>query len=271
MTDITTILAVNFAVIMACMIALWLISLRLNDVSFVDSFWATGFVVVAWCTFALLDAPDARDWLILALTTAWGARLGGYLFWRWRKEGPDARYVALMKRAGDKVRLETLTKVFLLQGVMLWVVALPIMLGQAAGDGAPLGALAYAGAGLALVGFVFESVGDWQMAKFKGDPANEGQVMDRGLWRFTRHPNYFGDACVFWGLYLIAAETGLGALSVIGPALLTWTLVKWSGAALLERRLKRSRPGYEDYVRRTSGFIPWPPKPLERESGAATS
>jgi len=106
---------------------------------------------------------------------------------------------------------------------------------------------------------LFESIGDHQMTAFKSDPANHGKVMDRGLWRYTRHPNYFGDSCTWWGLYLIAAETSLGAWSIIGPVLLTWTLIKWSGAALLERRLRQSRPGYEEYLRRTSAFIPWPP------------
>jgi steroid 5-alpha reductase family enzyme len=116
------------------------------------------------------------------------------------------------------------------------------------------------GIALAVLGIFFETVGDHQMANFKSDPANKGKAMDRGLWRYTRHPNYFGDCCVWWGLYLIAAETSLGIWSVFGPALLTWTLMKWSGAALLERRLQRSRPGYAEYVERTSSFFPWPPK-----------
>lgn len=261
MPDVILVSLIDLAVIIGCMFVLWLISIPLKDVSYVDSFWAAGFVVIAWTTFALMGEPTPRRWLIAGVTTLWGVRLAAYLFWRWRKEGPDGRYVALMTKAGDKVLMKTLIHVFLIQGVMMWVVAAPIMLGQSAPGPIGLGALAYLGAALALIGVFFESVGDWQMAQFKANPANQGQVMNRGLWKYTRHPNYFGDACVFWGLFLIAAETApIGLISAVGPALLTWTLVKWSGAALLERRLKRSRPGYEDYIRRTSSFIPWPPK-----------
>ena len=113
---------------------------------------------------------------------------------------------------------------------------------------------------IALVGIAFETIGDWQLTRFRRDPANRARVMDRGLWRYTRHPNYFGDACVWWGLYLIAAETAAGRWAIVGPLFLTYTLLKWSGAALLERRLSRSRPGYAEYVARTSAFIPWFPR-----------
>ncbi|WP_440958673.1 DUF1295 domain-containing protein [Oceanicaulis sp. LC35] len=261
MTEILYGLGVNFAVLMGAMIVLWLISIPLKDVSFIDSFWALGFVLVAGVTFLMTPGGDPeRRLLLLAITTIWGLRLGGYIFLRWRKEGPDKRYVALLGKAKGNVHLFSLTQVFLMQGVLLWVVSLPVQLGQMPATPVGVGALAWIGAGLAVIGVFFESVGDFQMAQFKNDPANAGKVMDRGLWRYTRHPNYFGDACVWWGLFLIAAETGPGRLSFVGPLLLTFLLVKWSGAALLERRLKRSRPEYEDYIRRTSSFIPMPPR-----------
>ncbi len=260
MTDVLTLLALNFAIIMGCMIVLWLISIPLKDVSYIDSFWAFGFVVLAASTYFLTDGSPERSALILFVTAIWGVRLGSYIFWRWRKEGPDGRYVALLGKAKGNVHLHSLRKVFLLQGVLLWLVSLPVQLGQLPAAPAEVGLLAYAGVALAAIGFFFESVGDWQMAAFKSNPENRGKVMDKGLWRYTRHPNYFGDACVWWGLYLIAAETAAGALSFIGPAILTWLLVQWSGAALLERRMKRSKPEYADYIARTSGFIPWPPK-----------
>ncbi len=271
MTEIAILLATNFAVLIACMIVLWLISIRINDVSFIDSFWAAGFIVVAGVTFALTpDGAEPRRLLLLAITAVWGIRLAGYLLWRWRKEGPDKRYVAMLRRAEPgKVHQMTLRNVFLMQGVLLWLVSLPVQLGQVSAVPAALGPLAFIGAGLAIVGILFESIGDWQMAGFKADPANHGKVMDRGLWRFTRHPNYFGDACVWWGLFLIAAETTPGLFSVISPILLTFILVKWSGAALLERRMKRSRPEYEDYIRRTSGFIPMLPRRV-REGDSKT-
>ncbi len=153
-------------------------------------------------------------------------------------------------------------KVFLLQAPLLWLNDLPAQMRQVSAEPAALGPLAWIGTALAAIGILFESVGDWQLARFKADPASQGQVMDRGLWRYTRHPNYFGDVCVWWGIFLIAAETPLGLWSVFGPVFLTFTLLKWSGKALLERRIKRSRPGYEAYIRRTSGFFPWPPKKI---------
>ncbi|WP_417450319.1 DUF1295 domain-containing protein [Kordiimonas sp.] len=253
-------LAYDFLVLIGCMLLLWLISIRLGDVSFVDSFWAAGFVVVAAFAYCFAGGDGAQRQLVLIVTAVWGSRLALYLFWRWRHDGPDARYVAMVARVKGSVPLFTLKNVFLLQGVMLWIVSLPIQFVMAAPAGAMLGSLALAGGILAAIGIFFETVGDWQMARFRADPANKGQVMDRGLWRYTRHPNYFGDACVFWGLYLVALEVEHGMWSVFGPLLLTWTLVKWSGAALLERRLSRSKPGYEAYLARTSSFIPWFPK-----------
>ena len=260
MNEVAQILISNFIILMACMIVLWLISIPLRDVSFVDSFWAIGFLVVAGVTYQMTGGETDRRQLMLLITAIWSLRLGIFLFLRWRREGPDGRYVALLAKAPGNVHIHSLKKVFLLQGPMLWLVSLPVQLGQIQAEPLQLGVLAWVGAGLAAIGIFFESVGDQQMANFKSDPANHGKVMDRGLWRYTRHPNYFGDTCVWWGLYLIAAETSLGIWSIIGPALLTWTLIKWSGAALLERRLKRSRPGYIEYLERTSSFIPWPPR-----------
>ena len=260
MPDITSILILNAAVLLTIMVGLWGLSIRIGDVSFIDSFWAIGFVIVAWISFFLADGVFERKLLLAVLTTIWGLRLGGYLLYRWRKEGPDKRYVALLSKAGDKRHQVSLRKVFLLQGVLLWIVSLPLQLGQAPAAPASLGLLAYAGVALCLIGIAFETIGDWQLMKFKQNPDNAGKALDTGLWRYTRHPNYFGDACVWWGLYLIAAETIAGRFSIVGPLLLTFLLVKWSGAALLERRLKRSRPEYADYIARTSAFIPMPPK-----------
>lgn len=258
----TEILLSNFLLLIASMLCLWLLSIALNDVSFIDSFWALGFVLVAVCS-EYVFLPAGGGWsskLLLLVTSLWGIRLGLFLLIRWRRDGPDPRYVRLLEKAPGNKHLHSLRNVFLLQGVMLWTVSLPVQLGIWVDSGAAPAMLAYIGAGLATVGFLFESIGDQQMAAFRKDPANRGQVMDRGLWRYTRHPNYFGDTCVWWGLYLIAVDAGAPLWTAVGPLLLTWTLIKWSGAALLERRLKRSRPGYETYIARTSSFIPWPPK-----------
>ena len=149
---------------------------------------------------------------------------------------------------------------FLLQAPLLFIVCLPAQLGQLSAEPLAIGALGWIGAAVALIGISFESVGDAQLKAFKADPANKGKVLDTGLWRYTRHPNYFGDACTWWGIYLIAAETSIGRWSIIGPLLLTFLLVKWSGVPLLERGLAKTRPGYADYVAKTSSFLPWPPK-----------
>jgi steroid 5-alpha reductase family enzyme len=251
----------NFLLLITCMVGLWLLSILLGDVSFVDSFWATGFVIVAIASYLWLGSSSTPlSLLLLAVTAIWGLRLGAYLFLRWRRDGADPRYVRMLEKARGNRHLFSLRAVFLLQGLMLWTVSLPVQLGMLFDAGSAPGVLAWLGVLVAAVGFVFETVGDQQMAAFRADPANAGQVMDRGLWRYTRHPNYFGDACVWWGLFLIAIDGGAPLWIIVGPALLNWTLLRWSGAALLERRLKRSRPGYEEYIARTSGFLPRPPR-----------
>ena len=150
--------------------------------------------------------------------------------------------------------------VFALQMPMLWLVCLPVQLGQLSAEPATLGAVGLAGAALAVLGLVFETLADAQLVLFKKDPVNAGKVLDRGLWRYTRHPNYFGDACVWIGLWLVAAETAPGLFAVVGPAYLVFTLTRWSGMPTVEGRMRRRKPDYEDYVRRTSPFIPWFPK-----------
>lgn len=257
--ELWTLLAANLAAILAMMMLLWLISLALGDVSFIDSFWAFGFILVSCTTRWVYPFGGIHQSALLALVGIWGLRLGFYLFWRWLRHGPDARYVDMIGRAKEPRPLYTLRYVFLLQGVLMWVVSLPLQLGGFGASG-ELGPLALAGILLAVAGILFESIGDWQLARFKADAGNRGKVLDQGLWRYTRHPNYFGDFCFWWGCYLVASEAPFGPFGIVGPALMTFLLVKWSGAALLERRLSRSKPGYEDYVRRTSAFIPWKPR-----------
>lgn len=256
-------LAINAAVLVAFFLAAWLICLKLRDVTPVDSLWAFGMVVLAIASFVQTDGLHERKLLLLGLCAAWGLRLGGYMLWRWRTHGTDRRYVSMLGKAqarrGWGFAKASLLLVFVTQMPLLFIVALPVQLGQA--DAAPaLGVLAWIGAGLAVFGIVFETIGDAQLVRFRRDPGNAGQVMQSGLWRYTRHPNYFGDACAWWGLYLIAAETTTGLWALPGPLLLTWTLMKWSGAPTVEGRMHRTRPGYADYVRRTSGFVPWWPR-----------
>jgi steroid 5-alpha reductase family enzyme len=256
-------LAINAVVLIGVFGLFWLVTLKTRDVTPIDSIWALGMVVLGWTSFVQTSGDPGRKMLLMLLCTAWGVRLGGYLFWRWRHHGADRRYQTMFAKAqADKgwgFNQASLRLVYAVQAPMLFIVCLPVQLGQL--DGAPpVGVLGMLGAALAAIGIVFETVGDWQLVAFRREQANVGKVLRSGLWRYTRHPNYFGDACVWWGLYLIAAESVTGLWALPGPILLTFTLIKWSGVPTVEGRMKRKKPDYEDYVRRTSGFVPWFPK-----------
>jgi steroid 5-alpha reductase family enzyme len=247
-------------VILALMLITWTISIVVKNASIVDIVWGLGFVLVAWTVRITTDqGNDARQWLLVAMATIWGLRLAIHLYVRNHGNGEDFRYRAMRKHYGPKFGLISLATVFGLQGVLMFVVSLPVQLGQA--DPTPkIGVIAIVGVLLWLVGMFFETVGDLQLTRFKRDPANKGKVMDIGLWRYTRHPNYFGDACVWWGIGIVAAETGSGAWGLIGSALMTFLLRRVSGVTMLERTMAKRRPGYTEYVARTSPFIPRPPK-----------
>jgi len=248
------------ALVAACMFGLWLASLALRNASIVDVFWGAGFALIGAATFALTDdGSSPRRALITALVCLWGLRLAIYLGWRNAGHGEDPRYVAMRRHWGPRFPLVSLGTVFLLQGVLMWIVSLPVQLAQLE-PGGPLGALDVLGVLLFALGFFFESVGDWQLARFKADPANAGQVMDRGLWRYTRHPNYFGDFCVWWGLYAIALATPYGPYAIAGPVVMSFLLMRVSGVPMLERRIGKRRPGYAEYAKRTSTFFPRPPR-----------
>ena len=244
---------------LALMAAAWVLSLARRDVSVIDAFWGPGFALLAWTYRAALHATGPRALLVCVLVTAWGARLGAYIALRNRGRGEDPRYAEMRARRPRSFPWTSLVTVFALQAALLWVIAMPVYAAQASG-GRALGALDAAGVALWLVGFSFEAVGDMQLARFKADPANRGRVMDRGLWRWTRHPNYFGEACLWWGIGLLALAARGGAWSLLGPALLTFLLLRVSGVALLERHMLSRGPAYRDYVARTSAFLPWPPR-----------
>ncbi|MBA4001009.1 DUF1295 domain-containing protein [Brevundimonas sp.] len=260
--EIVLLLARNLALIVVVMMALWLLALKLKDVSFIDGVWGLGMVLLAGATFLQTDGDPLRKGLLTGLCAVWGIRLGVHLLNRWRAHGPDRRYQALLKNRASKGQgfaPASLMFVFLPQAVLLWLTCLPVQLGQVAAAPA-VGWIGWIGAALALFGIVFETVGDAQLSAFKRDPDSKGKVLNTGLWRYTRHPNYFGDACVWWGLWLVAAETVPGLFAILGPIFLTFTLTKWSGAPTTEGGMHKTRPGYADYVKRTSGFFPLPPK-----------
>lgn len=257
---LTSVLAASAGAILLLMIVTWLVSVLVHDASIVDIIWGAGFVVVAATAAAVGDGFPDRRYLLLALVGIWGLRLSGYLAWRNLGHGEDYRYVAMRKKFGDRFWWISFFQVFLLQGVLMWIVSLPVQLSASAEDPTSFGPLALIGIALWTVGFLFETIGDAQLARFKADPANQGQVMDQGLWRFTRHPNYFGDFCVWWGIFLVAAETGPGRFGIIGPIVMSTLLMRVSGVAMLERTIGKRRPGYAEYVARTSAFFPRPPK-----------
>jgi len=254
------ILLLNLAVVLLLTTMLWAVSVMIADTSIVDIFWGAGFVAIAWVTFAVSDAGADRRPLLAVLTTAWGLRLALHLARRNLGHGEDSRYRAMRARHGERWPRRSLWAVFWAQGLLMWIVSLPVQAGQA--DATPAGLIWLDALGVVIwcVGFCFEAVGDWQLDRFKADPANRGQVMDRGLWRYTRHPNYFGDCAVWWGLFVIAASTGSAWWTVVGPIVMTVLLVRVSGAGLLERTIVDRRPGYAEYIRRTSGFLPRPPR-----------
>ncbi len=235
----------------------WLWSLRRRDVSIVDLFWGIGFIVIGWRTLTVSDA-SSLSYLLVTMVTIWGVRLSGYLTWRnWGKQ-EDPRYARMRERWGKWFPVTSLGVVFLLQALLSWIVALPLQTGILLGG--KIGSIAVVGVMLWLVGLAFESVGDYQLASFKADPANRGQVMNRGLWRYTRHPNYFGDFLVWWGIYLATTQAGFVWWTVIGPLVMSVLLLRISGVTLLESSLKSRLDGYEAYVQRTNAFFPWSPQ-----------
>lgn len=269
MTDAISLLAINFGGLLAVILLLWGIAVTIRDVSFIDAFWAAGMLLLAWGTWWQVGAEAAHAKLLLGLTSLWGLRLAIHLTIRWASHGEDPRYKKILAHTMAKRKWSwaktALIMVFLTQAPLLFITCLPaqIGIGASAGDpGANMGVIGWIGALAALAGIAFESIGDAQLDAFRKDPENEGKVLDTGLWRYTRHPNYFGDALTWWGIWLVVLDLGWAPAlaSVIGPVFLTFTLTRWSGKALLEKGLHKTRPGYADYVARTSGFFPWPPK-----------
>jgi steroid 5-alpha reductase family enzyme len=236
------------------------IALKVGKHSVVDTAWGVGIALVA--AVALVSSTGhgqpARRYLLLAGAVIWGLRLAVYIGWRNHGKPEDPRYRDMLSKAKGDKNAYAFRVVYLLQALILFVATLPIQAGLL--ERASAGALTIIGAVIWLGGFVFESVGDWQLARFKADPAHQGMIMDRGLWRYTRHPNYFGDFCMWWGLFGISVGSWAELLFVFAPLLMTYILTRGTGQRMTDRRMTASRPQYADYVARTSGFFPRPPK-----------
>ena len=250
----------GLALIAALGLLTWLASLVQGDVSLVDRTWSIFITGAAAVYFALLPAPGPRGAWLFALAAAWALRLSLYITARNWGHGEDRRYQEIRARNEPNFAFKSLYLVFALQALLAWTVSAPFFAGMAGAR--PLGALDVIGLALAAFGIVFEAIGDAQMSRFKADPANKGQVMDRGVWRYTRHPNYFGETCIWWGFWLVAlGGAGLGgAWSIVSPILMTVLLLKVSGVSMLEKDIGERRPAYRDYIARTNAFFPGPPK-----------
>ena len=247
----------GFYAIAAIVVATWMLGTVKRDVSIVDSVWSLLFLAAALVYVRRSSITAPRDAWLVALVTIWALRLAIYLTWRNWGEPEDHRYVKMRKSNQPNFAFKSLFIIFLLQGVLAWIVSLPLI--AAANSAQPLTALDYLGALVVLFGTWFESVGDMQLARFKADPGNRGKVMDTGLWRYTRHPNYFGEFCVWWGFYLMAVAAG-GWWSLPGPLLMSFLLLKVSGVTMLEKDIGERRPGYREYIQRTNTFFPGKPR-----------
>ena len=258
MNDLASVFASSSVATIAVMVGLWLLSLRLRNASIIDIYWGPGFAVIAWVACAVANSEGPRTLIVPILATLWGLRLGGYLFVRNRGKPEDYRYAAMRRHHGASFVWVSLLTVFGLQAVLMLIVSLPLQAVQAATPQPSLGLLDAAGITLFIVGLTFESIGDYQLACFKADPANAGKVMNRGLWSWTRHPNYFGDFTLWWGFGCFGLAVGAW-WALVGQLIMSVLRMRVSGAALLERGLHKTKPGYAEYVARTSAFFPRPP------------
>lgn len=254
----------GLVVLLLAALVVWLVSVVKRDVSIVDSLWGGFFVLAALAYGWPLTTLEPRGQLVLALVVAWALRLTIHVTWRNWGDNEDHRYREIRARNEPHFALKSVYLVFGLQAVLASVISLPLL--AALRGSAPLGALDALGATLAAFGLVFEATGDWQLARFRTDAGNRGRVLASGLWRCSRHPNYFGECCFWWGIFCLGIAAG-GWWSLVSPLLMTWLLMRVSGVALLERTIGERRPEYADYVRSTSAFIPWPTR--RRRASAA--
>ena len=238
----------------------WLASVVRRDASLVDRVWGLGFVVLAGVWAYLGDGDGVRTSVVVTLTAIWGLRLSGFITWRNWGHGEDKRYAAMRQRRPRTFPWRSLVTVFWLQALLAAVIALPLLAATSLGAQRQLGILDAIAIAVWIVGFVFEALGDAQLSRFLADPANRGKVMDQGLWRYTRHPNYFGDATVWWAYGLFAVAAG-GWWAIAGSVLMSVLIVKVSGVALTDQQMAGSkREGFDEYVRRTNAFFPGPVK-----------
>jgi steroid 5-alpha reductase family enzyme len=250
---------ISLGIILIAVTLLWIISVIITDASIVDLFWGMGFVITNAYYFISSGEPGLLNWILLILVTVWGLRLFAYLSWRNLGKGEDFRYQKFRQNYGPhRYWWVSYFQVFLLQGILIWIVSLPLVATHYYASGNESIIIICLALALWLIGFAFEAGGDLQLALFKRNPANKGKVLNTGFWKYTRHPNYFGDAAVWWSYGLFSISVG-GYWQVIGTIVMTFLLIRVSGVMMLEKTLS-DKPGYHEYVQRTSAFIPWFPK-----------
>lgn len=255
----TTTFLISLGSILVAFSLVWVLSLARKDASVIDPFWGLGFILVAALAAQINRPTPDRVILLQSLTAIWGIRLAVYLFSRNRGHPEDRRYAAMRESRGKDFWWFSWFSVFALQAIILWFVSLPLQFAAVERSANGWGWLDALGIALWGAGFAFESIGDWQLARFKAEPRNVGKILDTGLWRYTRHPNYFGDFLVWWGLYLIAAAGGAWP-TFLSPLSMSFLLLRFSGVPLLEKTIGDRRPDYAAYRARTSAFFPWPPR-----------
>jgi len=242
------------------MTLLWVVSVIVKNVSIVDLFWGLGFILTGVFYFLKTGGNEPRKIILMILVAVWALRLSVYLAWRNIGKGEDFRYKQFREKYGaNRYWWISFFQTFLLQGILMWLISAPLLGAQIQGQNTSLGVFDYAGIVLWIIGFCFESIGDLQLARFKNDPVNKGKVLNKGLWHYTRHPNYFGDSAVWWGYGFLCLAAG-SYLPVLGSVLMTALIIKVSGVALLEKSLKELKPEYKEYMEKTSAFLPWFPK-----------
>jgi len=255
----TRILLTQLAVIAIYMTVWYLVARALSRFDVADIAWGPGFIIsVLTAAVAVSERLNPRAYLVMALVIVWGTRLPLHVYLRNRGKPEDARYRSWRQEWGKNAHIRAFFQIFMLQGLLLLVISLPITSVMMAGSSA-FTLLDAAGLFIWAMGFLFEAIGDWQLLRFKKDPAHKGRIIKAGLWRFSRHPNYFGEVTLWWGMYLIALSSGASWPVIIGPLTITFLILKVSGIPMLEKKYE-GNPEFEAYRRQTSAFFPLPPK-----------
>jgi len=259
MTELIQVLLINLAAVAVLETAGWLISLKRNNVTIADSLWGLGFIIIAWLTFLQGDGYLWRKVILTAAVTLWGLRLSWHITKRGKGKGEDPRYSEWRKEYGSRFPLVSLFRVFLVQAFFMWLIAMSVQIAQSASHPEYLTRTDVAGLIIWVTGFTIESFADRQLSSFIKDPANRGRVMKYKLWRYSRHPNYFGESTMWWGIYIISCSVQYGLFTIVSPLIITYTLLKITGVSLMEETMFKDNPEYAEYKRTTSSFIPWIP------------